>query len=249
MRRVIIVALAVLVIAGLLVDRARADGPSPQFPYAELAALAGLAAEEWLVFDEAAVVRERPALEWPTAARLEAGDRAALRAITPGEDPWLAVVLEGGASGWVRLAELDLPSEALARLPVRRASPIFAAPAENERIWLYGRPADQGDPARVGILEGDYTRPVLGRSLDTRWVALYSRWGRPTIGWARAEQIELLGTNLSAADLPTFIGELTALIPTDDPDGSVPAAGARYGLDSRRRVDRSAGGCVLALRH
>ena len=230
MRRVIIVVLAVLVVAallaGLLVDRARADGPSPRFPYAELAALAGLAVEEWLVLDEAAVVRERPALEWPTAARLEAGDRAAIRAITPitpGEDPWLAVVLEGGASGWVRLAELDLPPEALARLPVRRARPIFAVPAENERIWLYGRPADQGDPARVGILEGDYTRPVLGRSLDTRWVALYSRWGRPTIGWARAEQIELLGTNLSAADLPTFIGELTALIPTDDPDGRAAA--------------------------
>lgn len=223
LQRAALIAVVVLLAS---VGHAAADDPSGAvpFPYAGLAALSALETEEWFAVNGATVVRKRPGLEQRAAARLEAGDVVAPRSITAGEDPWLSVLLEGGASGWARLAELDLPREAVKHLPMGRARPIVAAPAGNERIWLYGRPADQSDYSWAGILEGDrqrgyYTKPVLGRSLDARWVALYSRWQRPKISWARAEQIELIGADLGVADLPIFIWDFTALIPTGDLDG------------------------------
>lgn len=211
----------------LLPSAAHADEPAP-FPYGELAALGALTVEEWLVLDAPVVARLRPGLGWPVVRRLEAGDRVVLRWITPGPDPWLLVRLEGGAAGWLRLGdELALLRKTVEGLPVRRVSPILAAPA-GEQVQLYARPAADGASAPAQPWRGCEpasrycNRSVVGRSPDDRWVALYSQWDTPNVLWASAEQIDLLDADLDVDDLPIFIGEFTALIPTGESDGRAP---------------------------
>ena len=114
-----------------------------------------------------------------------------------------------------------------AEMPVRRVGPILAAPS-GEELRLYARPAAYGDSAPAQSWRGcepgsSYcNRSVMGRSPDDRWVALYSRWETPNVLWALAEQIDLLDVDLEIGNLPIFVGELTALIPTGESGGRAP---------------------------
>ena len=230
MRRLIIVALAVLIVAallaGLLVDRASADEPGGvRFPYAELAALAA-GRPVWVEAAELVSVRLRPARDWPAVAALVPGERLVATAVTPGGDPWLQVRLADGAFGWLRLAEADLSGGSVRRLPVRSAPPILAVPALNARDWPTGSPAPYPPPRW-----SEWTIPVLGRSADGEWVAApawdeYSsespaRW-EPTV-WLHRSEISLLAEDLELADLPLFVNGLTGglvVLPVD-PDATL----------------------------
>ncbi len=214
MRCVIIVALAVLVVAallaGLLVDRARADGPSPRFPYAELAALAGAVAppvEVSFTLERDAAVRVRPALDWPVVARFTAGDDVAALGITPGGDPWLLVRLAGDKRGWLRLADTGYSGAPIARLAVMSPPVIEAAPVNGDHVWLRMWP----NGLEAGWLsEEDRTLAVMGRSLDGEWIAVRF-YGE--VQWAPAAQFALLASDVSVADLPIFITRETTLAP------------------------------------
>lgn len=121
----------------------------------------------------------------------------------------------------------ELAALGAAEAAVRQVSPILAAP-DGEQVRLYARPAAYGDSAPTQSWRGcepasSYcNRSVMGRSPDDRWVALYSRWETPNVLWALAEQIDLLGADLEIGNLPVFVGELTALMPTGESDGRAP---------------------------
>ena len=215
MRRLIIVALAVLVVAallaGMLVDRAQANGPPPPFPYAELAMLAAAEAAPLGVtfrLGQAAVVRLRPALDWPVTARFAAGDDVAAFGITPGGDPWLLVRLTDGKRGWLRLADVGDLNAPATRLAVVSASLIEATPLNGDGVRLRAWP--NGAEARWLSSQEDRALAAIGRSLDGEWLAVRF-YGE--VQWAPAAQFSLLASDVSTADLPIFIARETTLAP------------------------------------
>ena len=212
MRRLVIVALAVLVVAALLAGMARGDEPgAQQFPYAELAALAA-GRPVRVEITELVSARLRPARDWRVVAALAPGENPIATAVTPGGDPWLRVRLADGAFGWLRLAEVDLPGGTVGRLPIRTAPPILAMPSLVARNWPTGQP-----PRYPPSQWNEWTIPVLGRSADSEWVAAPA-WEEypsesparrePTV-WLHRSDISLLAEDLEVEDLPVFVNGLT----------------------------------------
>lgn len=226
MMRLLIVALAVLVVAALLAGMARGDEPgTPRFPYAELAALSALEAPVRVAAREAAVVRLRPGHEWPAVAEVEAGRRLTATAITPDRDPWLrvsAATLQGERNGWIRLASVGAPETALARLPIESAPPTMVEAA----VWplpVYARaggpPTDLSLKVQFSSWDGSHLLRVVGRSADGHWLALHARDFVPPVVWVSAHDVELFESDLRVADLPIVVGLSTTVLARDESPG------------------------------
>ena len=107
-------------------------------PVAALMELAAAEAAPRILLRSDALVRLRPALDWPVLAEVEAGKSLAATAITPGGDPWLRVELADGEAGWIQLAATNAPDALIARLPFGSARPIttdYALLTGDIRAW------------------------------------------------------------------------------------------------------------------
>ena len=211
--RAITVVVAALALAGGLAAPSAADEPGAgaPFPYAELAALSGLAAPAEVSFtlERAVEVRLRPGLDWPVAGRFARGDVVTAFGATLEPDPWLSVRLPGGGRGWLKLADAGDQSLPVSGLPRAVAPAILAAPPNGVGVRMRAWP----NGAEAGWLsQGDRTLAVVGRSLDGEWIAVRF-YGE--VQWAPAAEFELLANDVSAADLPIFIPRETTLAPVE----------------------------------
>lgn len=214
--RAITAVAAALVLAAGLVAPSAADEPAPPFPYAELAALAGLVAPVEAAALEGAVVRLRPALDWPVVATLDAGTVISATAITPGVDPWLRVMLADGSTGWVRAVDVDARGAAFARLPVRTAAPVRVR-ARAASGWAFVRPG--GGPRVFTIGSQDETYAVFGRSIDGAWLAVAPGVEWPPyveraseFAWVWADLLYSGGSGELLEQLPVFVGGGTFVV-------------------------------------
>ena len=214
--RAITVVAAALAAALVAVAPASADGSGGgRFPYAELAELAGAEAPVPVMAREAVVVRLRPALDWPAVAEVEAGQRLLATAITPGADPWVRVMLPGGLTGWVRVGDVDAPTAALARLPVRTAAPVRVR-ARATSGWAFVRPG--GGPSVFTVGSQGETYAVFGRSPDGAWLAVApgAEWPdverAPEFAWVWADLLYGGGSGELLEQLPVFVGGGTFVV-------------------------------------
>ena len=219
-------AIAVGALSACLLVSAAADEPEAwHFPYAELAALAGLVAPVEVAAREGTVVRLRPGHDWPVVAEVEAGRRLAATAITPGRDPWLrisAAALRGARDGWIRLTGVAAPGTALARLPIELAPPTMVEVV----VWplpIYARaggpPTDLSLRVQPSNWDNLYLLRVVGRSADSHWLALHAPEFVPSVVWVSARDVELFESDLRVADLPIVVGLSTTVLAVDESSG------------------------------
>ena len=240
-RAITVVAAALVLAAGLGAPLA-ADDPGAQepFPYAELAALAAAVAPPRVVVREATAVRLRPAFDWPTVARLGAGEAVLAHAVTHEYVPrqssdstgwlrdrylWLRIATADGVSGWIPAAETSLSDALWRRVDVQPAAPVTARwlganEPVGERIGLRARPAGPLLERQDEVSEGPHG--VFGRSVDGGWVALNVGHLDVSVVWASVEEVGLEADDLTVADLPFFVGSETAVLPLGEADGRRP---------------------------
>ena len=240
--RAITVGVAALVLAAGLGSPLAADDPGAQgpFPYAELAALAAAVAPPRVVALEATAVRLRPAHDWPTVARLGAGEAVLAHAVTHEYAPrqsadstswlrdrylWLRIATADGVSGWIPSAETSLSDALWRRIDVQPAAPVTARwlgahEPVGERIGLRARPAGPLLEWQDEVSEGPHG--VFGRSADGGWVALNVGHLDVRVVWASIGEVDLEAADLTAADLPFFVGSEVAVLPLGEADGRRP---------------------------
>ena len=189
---------------------------APVLLAAALKDLAAAVAAPRILLRSDALVRQRPALDWPVLAEVEAGKSLAATAVTPGGDPWLRVELAGGEAGWIQLAATDAPDALIARLPSGSARPItteHAALTGDIRAWPDG-PFSGLTPDRTSWSSENtgWPRPLLGRSVDGGWAAVAHEGFTPPVIWMREDEEREPTGGMSIADLPVFVsGGLTVL--------------------------------------
>ena len=179
-------------------------------PAAALKDLASAVAAPRILLRSDALVRQRPALDWPVLAEVEAGKSLAATAVTPGGDPWLRVELADGEAGWIQLAAADAPDALIARLPIGSARPIttdYAALTGDIRAWPDGPFSGLTlDRTSWNSESTGWPRPLLGRSVDGDWAAIADEGFTPPVIWMREDEERKPAGGASIADLPIFVG-------------------------------------------
>ena len=179
-------------------------------PAAALKDLASAVAAPRILLRSDALVRQRPALDWPVLAEVEAGKSLAATAVTPGGDPWLRVELADGEAGWIQLAAADAPDALIARLPIGSARPVttdYAALTGDIRAWPDGPFSGLTlDRTSWNSENTGWPRPLLGRSVDGDWAAIADEGFTPPVIWMREDEEREPTGGMSIADLPIFVG-------------------------------------------